>query len=187
MKIDLIRHGMTAGNIEKRYIGVTDEPLCTEGISALKGRTYPECGVLICSPMKRCIQTAQILFPNAAPQVFPGLRECDFGDFEEKNYRDLCDNMQYQLWIDSGGTLPFPNGEDPGNFRRRCCDEFMRAVKMYPAADRLTFVVHGGTIMSVMEKYAQPQRGYYSWQCPNGCGFRTEFDGEKITLVSEIK
>ena len=28
MEIVLIRHGATAGNIEKRYIGTTDEPLC---------------------------------------------------------------------------------------------------------------------------------------------------------------
>lgn len=186
MKIDLIRHGMTAGNLEKRYIGATDEPLCPEGISALKSMTYPFCGVLICSPMKRCVQTAHELFPETAPLIYDGLRECDFGDFEGKNYKDLSDVPAYQLWINSGGTLPFPNGEDPENFRRRCCAEFIKAVEENPA-EHLTFVVHGGTIMSVMEKFALPHRGYYSWQCANGCGFRTEFDGENLTLVSEIK
>ena len=32
MEIVLIRHGATAGNIEKRYIGITDENLCDTGI-----------------------------------------------------------------------------------------------------------------------------------------------------------
>ena len=32
MEIVLIRHGATAGNIEKRYIGTTDEPLCDTGM-----------------------------------------------------------------------------------------------------------------------------------------------------------
>lgn len=187
MRIDLIRHGMTAGNLEKRYIGRTDEPLCPEGISTLNGRTYPECGVLICSPMKRCIQTAQVLFPGKKPIIYPGLCECDFGDFEGKNYRDLSSNADYQRWIDSGGTLPFPGGEAPGDFRRRCCDEFLRAVNENMTAGLLTFVVHGGTIMSVMERFAQPKRSYFDWQCANGCGFSTELKNTELTLISEIK
>ena len=187
MKINLIRHGMTAGNLEKRYIGTIDEPLCPEGISALIGRTYPACGVLICSPMKRCIQTAEILFPSAEPLIYNELCECDFGDFEGKNYKELSDVPAYQLWIDSGGTLPFPNGEDPEDFKKRCCAEFLRAVGENSSADTLTFVVHGGTIMSVMEKFALPHKGYYSWQCANGCGFSAVFGGEKLTDISEIK
>ena len=58
MRAVFIRHGLTAGNLEKRYIGSTDEPLCGEGIARLKMRTYPRCEVLVCSPMKRCLQTA---------------------------------------------------------------------------------------------------------------------------------
>ena len=34
----LIRHSMTKGNLEKRYVGSrTDEPLCREGIALLEG------------------------------------------------------------------------------------------------------------------------------------------------------
>ena len=35
MKIVLIRHGATAGNIKKRYIGITDEDLCASGIESI--------------------------------------------------------------------------------------------------------------------------------------------------------
>lgn len=187
MKIHLIRHGMTAGNLEKRYIGRTDEPLCSEGISALNSISYPAPGVLICSPMKRCIQTAQVIFPGVEPFIYSGLCECDFGDFEGKNYRELTGNQEYQRWIDSGGTLPFPGGEAPEDFRGRCCAEFLRAVNENASVATLTFVVHGGTIMSIMERFAQPKRGYYDWQCANGCGFSAEFNGKEITLISEIK
>ena len=31
MKIVLIRHGMTEGNVSRRYIGITDENLCHKG------------------------------------------------------------------------------------------------------------------------------------------------------------
>ena len=35
MDIYLIRHGKTKGNLEGRYIGTTDEPLCEEGKQSL--------------------------------------------------------------------------------------------------------------------------------------------------------
>ena len=38
MRIYLIRHSMTKGNKEKRYIGTTDESLCLEGIQLLEER-----------------------------------------------------------------------------------------------------------------------------------------------------
>ncbi|MBQ2202679.1 MAG: histidine phosphatase family protein, partial [Clostridia bacterium] len=34
MRIKLIRHGTTAGNAARRYVGKTDEPLCPEGREA---------------------------------------------------------------------------------------------------------------------------------------------------------
>ena len=36
MQLFLIRHGMTKGNLEKRYIGCSDEVLCQEGIRQLE-------------------------------------------------------------------------------------------------------------------------------------------------------
>ena len=54
-KILLIRHGKTQGNLERRYIGRTDEPLCEAGRAALEGRSYPACDILLSSPMVRCL------------------------------------------------------------------------------------------------------------------------------------
>lgn len=41
MRVVLIRHSKTGGNLKGRYIGTTDEPLCEEGIRLLEGKTYP--------------------------------------------------------------------------------------------------------------------------------------------------
>ena len=44
----LIRHGITEGNLEGKYIGFTDLPLCDEGYSAIsrmkQDDIYPERG-----------------------------------------------------------------------------------------------------------------------------------------------
>ena len=53
MEIVLIRHGATAGNIEKRYIGTTDEPLCDTGTAQIheymSDRCYPKVQALYLS------------------------------------------------------------------------------------------------------------------------------------------
>ena len=41
LNILFIRHGQTQGNLERRYIGSTDQPLCPEGREALAGRQLP--------------------------------------------------------------------------------------------------------------------------------------------------
>ena len=61
IKIALIRHGKTYGNTFGRYIGVTDEPLCEEGIQQLSNRTMDTVELVFVSPMTRCIQSAQLL------------------------------------------------------------------------------------------------------------------------------
>lgn len=186
MRIVFIRHGLTAGNLEKRYIGRTDEPLCSEGIAQLKKQTYPPCEVLICSPMKRCIQTAELIYPEHDIELCDDLRECDFGDFEGKNYKELSDNPDYQRWVDSGGGMQFPDGESPADFRQRCAAAFEMIVRKYPASGSIAFVVHGGTIMSVLEKYAVPYGDYYSWHCENGHGYICLWDGKSLSVKEKI-
>lgn len=186
MKIIFIRHGKTAGNLEKRYIGVTDEPLCKEGISELKSISYPDCDIVISSPMKRCLQTAEIIYPDKKIIVRSNLKECNFGDFEGKNYLELSGNTDYQHWIDSGGTLAFPSGENPADFKKRCIKEFDKIVSEYAENAVLAYVVHGGTIMSILEKYAYPKGGYYDFQAENAHGFVTGFDSEKIIILEKI-
>ena len=62
MTVYLIRHGQTQGNLERRYIGSTDQPLCPQGREALEGREMPSVDGLYVSPLLRCRQTAAILF-----------------------------------------------------------------------------------------------------------------------------
>lgn len=180
MKIILIRHGKTAGNLEKRYIGITDESLCDAGKRELAAREYPDCNLVVSSTMKRCEESAKIIYPEKKILLFSELNECDFGVFEWKNYSELSEDQDYQKWLNSKGQLPFPDGEDPEEFKERCSAGFMKIIDGCAECDTLSFVIHGGTIMSIMEKFALPTRGFYGYQVPNGGGYVAEWDGKNI-------
>ena len=178
IKIWLIRHGKTEGNKYGRYIGVTDEPLCPDGQEFLSKLYYPEPDRVYISPMKRCIQTAQILFPQKSLQIIEELAECDFGEFENKNYKELDGNANYQAWIDSNGILAFPGGESKDECATRNLEGFQRAVSacIREEITEAALVVHGGTIMNIMEQYALPKKEFYEWHVGNGCGYLVELD-----------
>ncbi|MBO4367094.1 MAG: histidine phosphatase family protein [Clostridia bacterium] len=182
MKLFLVRHGLTQGNLESRYIGCrTDEPLCARGEELLRARHMPAVSRLLVSPMKRCIQSAAILWPGMEPEIVPNLRECDFGSFEGKNYQELNGNSDYQAWIDSGGELPFPGGESRQSFALRSVNAF-RALDLFSLQDDCALVVHGGTIMAIMEAYARPRGSYFDFLVKCGEGFVLWPDGSHRSL-----
>ena len=190
LKIWLIRHGMTEGNRHQRYIGVTDEPLCEEGRKLLRKFTYPKPQAVFVSPLKRCLETAAILFDDPKVRIIDQLAECNFGEFENKNYKELSGDPRYQAWIDSGGTIGFPGGEDQKAFCDRVQTAFEACIRddvmpkvcnwrqTYASqnAAEAALVVHGGTIMNIMEKYALPKKEFYEWHIGNGCGYLVELD-----------
>ena len=182
IKINMIRHGETFGNTLGRYIGKTDEPLLESEEDRLAVYSFPRMDMVYSSPRKRCIQTAAILFPGQEIRVIPELEECDFGEFENKNYQELDDNPHYQEWIESGGSMAFPGGESRLDFQERCVRGFDRVAEecIREGFDEIALVVHGGTIMAILERYGLPKAGYYDWQVRNGEGFRIRFSPENF-------
>jgi len=190
MKILMLRHGATPGNLEKRYVGRTDEGLTAQAVLDL-GERAPDLqrlagsvSAIAMSPKKRCLETAAVLFPEELYPSVPrlthdGLQECNFGKFEYKNYWELSGNDEYQYFIDTMGKEGFPGGETTVAFKARTVLAFrdmMREITLR-GTDReqtVVFVVHGGTIMAVMEACSKEQKGYYDWQVGNGQGMFCE-------------
>jgi alpha-ribazole phosphatase len=175
----LIRHGAVTANKEHRYLGRTEEVLLEEGKKELieykKSQGYPRVDYLFISPMKRCKQTAEILYPGLIPVEITEWTEIDFGAFEGKNYMELKDDIRYQEWIDSNGTLSFPEGESREEFILRCEMGFQRMIKelaqMNDKKELITIgmVVHGGTIMALLSRYCDGD--YFDYQVSNGKGY----------------
>ena len=181
----LYRHGKTKGNEEGRYLGRTDESLSEEGKKALREKRMPPAEAVFSSPKKRCQETAALFFPGQCRISVPDLRECDFGIFENKNWRELSGNPAYQKWIDSGGTLPFPGGESGEGFQKRCREAFLEVLAFCKreGIERAALVIHGGTIRSILSAWGEPARGFYDWNPKNGGGYRIRVkEGEPLSL-----
>lgn len=185
MELILIRHLKTPGNEKRQYIGSTDEDLSEQEVLNFKKKckqaSYPQVQQVIVSPMKRCVQTAELIYLNMQMQLEPLLKECDFGIFEGKTYEELKDRAEYQAWLDSGGTIAFPEGEEQKEFRSRCVRGMLCQVDRLceENVESAAFVVHGGTIMAVLEQLAEDQKDFYQWQVENGGGYRMLVDEDE--------
>ena len=190
MRIILIRHLCTPGNEKHQYIGTTDESLSEDAVERFRkeGRVYPRAEQIIASPMKRCLETAGLIYPGRDIRTEPGLRECGFGEFEGKTYEQLKDHPAYMKWLDCGGMTAFPGGEGQEEFRSRCVESMKKWIRslLGEHAQSAAFVVHGGTIMAVLEKLSVEQKGFYHWQVENGGGYEAEVMEEDWMEGKEI-
>lgn len=194
IKIALIRHSKTNGNLEKRYIGITDESLCKVGIDLIKSKSFPLAKVVYCSPLARCLETSKLIYNDIEPIIYKDLKECNFGLFENKNYKELIGNIHYNKWINSNGTLNFPNGESSEEFKDRCVNAFDKIINDILQKDvkSSAMIVHGGTIMAILDRYSLPHEDFYHWQVNNCEGFVIEIDetlwikGDKRTTILEV-
>lgn len=190
MELILIRHGTTQGNLEKRFVGVLDVPLAPQGeeLARRVSPTLPRVEHIYRSPLLRCRQTAQLLWPDTEMTVIQGLRETDFGPFEGKNHQELKDDPLYQAWIGQGDRLNFaamPVGETAQQVVERVSAALAELVKDAAAHgyERVGVVSHGGALMGLLSKYGRPEREYYDWMCPNCGGFRMALDPDTLELA----
>lgn len=189
IKLRLIRHGQTAFNAEGRYMGRTDVELCDDGRQAIRkmyeNAQWEDDVPLFSSPMKRCLETAKIIFPDRTPVIFDGLREMDFGIFEGKMYEELQNMKEFTDFVSTSGRIAPPEGESREDFTARVTDAVKKCCESIREAGRDfgVIVMHGGTIMALMSYLDGGD--YYSYLPKNGGGFLLTLDKEFRLLDHE--
>ena len=193
MKIYLLRHGQTQGNKERRFIGGrTDEGLSQEGRVQLKERAKVHMSVakgpspvgvspVVVSPMKRCIETAQIVCGEQELIIDEDLREMDFGEFENKNHEELDGNPDYQAWIDSNCEDMCPGGESKEQLVNRSMRAYRRIIDhLYDNnIDTAVVVCHGGNIMAILSELTGED--FYNFHVGNGEGYEVKINESGIS------
>ena len=176
-KLHFIRHGMTEGNRVGRYVGRMDLPVCREGreeLEKMKARyEYPDVQEVYCSPLLRCLQTADILYPDRFVSVVQELKEYDFGLFDGKNPEELRDNEAFSKWAEEkmASTLPF--GESNDEFTARCMKAINNVLKDMQdrSVTSAAVITHGGVILRLMCLYDIEKADPREYFCRSGEGF----------------
>ena len=182
-KLHLIRHGLTQGNLDGRYIGSgTDLPLCSEGRAQLQALTeqfaYPAAEVVFTSPLLRATQTAELLYPGVRTLPLQDLREMAFGVFENRPITELAADPAFAAWMDPASQTVPEGAESREAFARRTDGmlmklfEFMIKSQIHEAA----CVTHGGVILNMMARHVLPQRRPEDWMTDPGCGYSLRLD-----------
>ena len=177
MELILIRHSITQGNKERRFIGVTDIPLALEGetLARQAASSLPAVDHVYRSPLLRCRQTAALLWPGTEETVIEELREMDFGPFEGKNHEELKDDPLYQKYISGADLGRIPVGETLEQVTGRVSRGLAPSAADAAARgfERVAAVTHGGVVMALMWAFGRPARaGFYDWKTANCGGFR---------------
>ncbi|WP_428910546.1 histidine phosphatase family protein [Niallia sp. Krafla_26] len=191
----LFRHGLTELNKLKAYIGWTDAPIlddAKESLSAIEPSPYE---VVVTSDLKRCLQTAEILFPEKEPIALPEFREMNFGPWEGKRYAELAGQPQYEEWLSGQFEITVPGVESYNDFSQRVEKgwEIVTAMVTDDRVHSFAIVTHGGVIRNLLAKFAPNEKSFWEWKVPHGNGFELVWPskeafrrGERCTLLREV-
>lgn len=194
----IIRNGETKEEVEGKYIGHTDVELSDEGKNQLKSMrdelVYPPVEAVISSPLKRCTETAAILYPDNKFITIDSLIECNFGEFEGKDAEELKDYPVFPHWLAGEKGVEPPFGESNEAFAKRVCEGFIKIIDglIKTETTRSAIVTHGGVIMALLTNFGLPQLPMHEWITPNGCGYTLRITpslwmrGHKLEVVYEF-
>ena len=198
-RIHLIRHGLTQDNLNGVYCGITDTPLCEEAKeqieSMAKEYKYPGAQFVFSSPLKRCLETAEIIYPQLKPVVIDGLTEYNFGEFEGKTADELYKKQpNFEPWLkgEPGARPPF--GESNEDFAKRVCTTFEKIVDgvIKTGTEDLVVITHSGVISTILSNFGLPEAPVSDWLTPPGCGYTIRIShflwmqGRKFEVVKEL-
>ncbi len=191
MKLVLVRHGYSLGNLEGTYSGWTDVPLIESGIAELKELRetydYPKTDRYIASDLIRCQDTFKYLFApeESLYEVSEQLREIYFGDYENLSGEAMTPNFFEGFPLNERTA----EGETISEFTYRIINKISRSLTQAKedGLDSLTVVCHAGVIKGILIFLQhRPFRDFRSIDTPNGLGYVLDLDVDHDTGLLKL-
>jgi uncharacterized phosphatase len=163
--ICFIRHGQTDWNKQGRLQGKTDIPLNDTGRKQAeacgKFLNATDYDVLICSPLQRAKETAQIINQHL------NLPLIKMADFKERSFGD-AEGMTTEERQKAYPSGSFPNQEKREEFNQRVMAGLEKINKKFPNK-RILLVAHGAVINAILAEISNGEIGSGKTTLMNGC------------------
>lgn len=187
IKCIIFRHGQTDWNKKELILGHTDVPINETGkLQAVQIKEkllkMPTPDAVFSSDLKRCVQTAKIVYPMQKINKTRLLREINFGIYEGKNrwevrkndylFSEILNNYNHPLHL----FTPFPKGESSAQAFQRLLRFLLQIAEKYNNKCVALFT-HGDLIELIFEinNMQIPEIKHGSFFCCN-------FDTKKMTF-----
>lgn len=177
----LVRHGESEANVRHMLSGWMDVDLTDNGRKELlrlrETIVYPESGIYFSSPLRRCLETAHILFPDKPLIVSDDFKEINFRSLEGRILPTKEDiDGYFSGWIED---RPVCDEETLSNVMERAVPAVMKAVRtaMEKGHDSATIVMHSGIMRAaIVALFSLDRHSFSQISVPNGRGFIIQFD-----------
>ncbi len=144
-------------NKNKIFSGTQDIDLCEEGIEQLKQYkntyNYPKTDIYVSSPLKRCIQTFDILYPEETIyKINENFKEIFFGDIEGKPFSHIENFEQYFEKIFKNENIT--NNELFNDFEKRVLKGLKEVINDLQTNnfESATIICHSMVIRAILKK-----------------------------------
>jgi alpha-ribazole phosphatase len=156
-RLYLVRHGQTAWNASRRYMGQYDEPLDATGLAQaaavarrLKRQPFD---AIYSSDLQRAWQTAARIAAGRPlePQPEPRLREMNFGAWQGLTYAEIeqRDPQALAAWQQDPLLQAPPGGETLGELAGRV-RELPGELRLAHSGQEVLLVAHGGPLRTLI-------------------------------------
>ena len=181
--LTLVRHGESETNVRHMLSGWLDVNLTDKGrreLEILRNTVkYPASEIYFSSPLKRCIETSHILFPDAEPIVRDDFREINFRSMEGwiLSSKEEID-AYFESWI---ADEPYIDEETISDVMERGSEAILRTVKECrdKGLHSATIVMHSGIMRSsVVALFNLDKSAFLEMSVPNGLGYILEFNDD---------
>ncbi|MBO8469280.1 MAG: histidine phosphatase family protein [Spirochaetes bacterium] len=181
--LTLVRHGESEANVRHMLSGWLDVNLTDKGrreLEILRNTVkYPASEIYFSSPLKRCIETSHILFPDIEPIVRDDFREINFRSMEGwiLSSKEEIDTY-FESWVEDE---PYIDEETISDVMARGSEAILRTVRECrdKGLHSATIVMHSGIMRSsVVALFNLDKSAFLEMSVPNGLGYILEFDDD---------